>query len=283
MRRYFFAWWDKIAEQITLTGSEEINIDIVNEIKNMQSPLGEFLLDQFYYGMLCKNFQELLEIIKTYEINGKSFKYNHEYIPYANELNRLMINSLGSIFTYLNHFEYTYKKEGKEKELANFKAVSSKYFDTRFIYRFFYKLRNYAVHCEIPITCLQDSINAPGSTFYFDTQALLDGFDWGKIVKADLQNGDEKYCVKELVIQALSMYREFHIEIISTQLRRVIVTMKQLGKYSRIKNNSREFPVFLVIDEDNPNQPNIQSIITDNYISVDKALKDLAIDLKYYI
>jgi hypothetical protein len=231
--------------------------------------------------MLYNNFKEVLDTINKYEKASECFTYSHEYVPYANELNRLMINALGSVFTYLNHFEYTFKKEGKEKELANFKTLSSKYFDNYFTYRFFYKLRNYVVHCKIPITCLEDSIEAPTTTFFFDSNALLDGFDWGKVVGADLQNGDKKYCVKELVSQALSMYREFHIDIISNQLKNVIASMKQLEQFTRIKNHCREFPAFLIIDEDDPDHPSIQSMIADNYISVDKELKNLAMDLDH--
>lgn len=278
MKSYYFAWLDNVDKQLTITPGEETNIDVVNEIENMVATLGQFLSDQFYYGMLCKNFKELLDIIKKYEKSSESFKYSHEYVPYINEINRFMINSLGSVFTYLNHYEYMLKKAGKKEGIENFKAISSKYFDTHFIYRFFYKLRNYVVHCQIPITCLEASVKNPNKTFYFDSHKLLKSFDWGKIVEADLKNGAKKYCVKNLVLQALSVYREFHLEMISDQIKNVIIVMKQLKKFSRIKNSQQQFPMFLVIDEDNPDSPIIQSMITDSYILADKALKELSID-----
>lgn len=52
MKRYFFAWWDKTDDQLALTGGEETNINVINEIQNKVSTLGHFLSDQFYYEML---------------------------------------------------------------------------------------------------------------------------------------------------------------------------------------------------------------------------------------
>ncbi len=277
MKRYFFGWWSRTGDQLTLTGDREISVEVFNDIREMTAYLGHFLSDQLYYGMLCKNFREVLDYIEKFETAAEAFQYHHEYIPYANELNRLMINALGSVFTYLNHFETAFKKEDLPTELAHFKATTQRFFDEYFLYRFFYKMRNYAIHFGLPVTLLQDSIAEPGKTFYFDRDALLEDFDWGGIVTADLKNGADKYCVKELAAEALEMYREFHMEILSKRLEQVMETMKSLERFSRVTGEYREFPVFLIIDEEQPDKPpSIQAMITDQYISVENALRDLA-------
>lgn len=123
--------------------------------------------------------------------------------------NRLLLNYLSSIRTYLDHsLTYLSKKFGNNsKQIIKFKALLSFNFDNNFCYRFFYKLRNYSQHCGVPI----DNVNFTSKydrdnkeiyghlTALFKPEALLSNYDsWGNQVKRDLESMIENFELREL-------------------------------------------------------------------------------------
>lgn len=116
-------------------------------------------------------------------------------------MNRLFLNYLSSIRTFLDHSEtYLKRKYGdNSNEIKKHKEIISCFFDKSFAYRFFYKLRNYSQHIDLPIN--STSFNARYDreknsitgklTVGFNVIKLLNSYNsWG-IVKKDLEKKDE--------------------------------------------------------------------------------------------
>ena len=81
-------------------------------------------------------------------------------------------------------------KESKTyKDFDNFRRLT---FDTFFSYRFFYKLRNYAVHNDIPITFAQNNMES-GLKLYFSRDDLIKWDGWGRIVGLGLATSPRIY------------------------------------------------------------------------------------------
>lgn len=73
------------------------------------------------------------------------------------EADRRVLNVLTSMRTFLDHWETKLKRRyGKESpEVEQFKAACAHEYDTRFGYRFAYKLRNFAQHCGLPVGAIR--------------------------------------------------------------------------------------------------------------------------------
>ncbi len=113
----------------------------------------------------------------------------------ARHLNRLTLNLLTSVRTFLDHtlssFSHNYGKDSPQ--LNYYHEVTREEFDKHFAYRFMYKLRNYSQHCGMPpinfsMTRSKDiesqTININLS---FDRDVLLNSYDSWSIVKTDLE------------------------------------------------------------------------------------------------
>lgn len=120
-----------------------------------------------------------------------------EYYKQHLNFNRLFLNYLSSIRTFIDHSETAIKRKyGKGSNQVNrFESVKSRLFDHYFSYRFLYKLRNYSQHCNLPIEEIEISATKQADDTFkaigiieFDTETLLDQYkEWGK-VKIDLES-----------------------------------------------------------------------------------------------
>jgi len=123
-------------------------------------------------------------------------------------LNRLMINFLSAVRTFLDHTETNLKRTyGKESEnLKTFKKNCSSCYDNYFSYRFLYKLRNYSQHVGMPIT----GIDAASDLIYINPLAvdymlrittlksdLLKYEEWGRYIIYDKCNNSKKIEIKD--------------------------------------------------------------------------------------
>lgn len=122
------------------------------------------------------------------------------------ELNRLILNLLSSIRTYLDHTETRLKREyGKDsEELKIFKAETSKAYDDNFAYRFLYKLRNYSQHCGLPAGSLRTTSSENEKPNHFLKLSLLrdnllQNYEWGNPVTEELRNQEELFDIISLI------------------------------------------------------------------------------------
>ncbi|WP_222545856.1 hypothetical protein [Phocaeicola dorei] len=94
---------------------------------------------RYYTNLYEKNFRETI-----------NYDYKEEaYI----ELNRCLINFIASFKSFVEHCENRIKNifGNTSEEVIKFKSYLSHLFDNNFSYRFFIKLRDYAIHVGYPI------------------------------------------------------------------------------------------------------------------------------------
>ncbi|NDK57382.1 hypothetical protein [Pontibacter fetidus] len=137
--------------------------------------------------------------------------------------NRLFLNYLSSIRTFLDHSETFLKRKygAGSSQFLEFKKMISFYFDNSFAYRFFYKLRNYAQHISLPIDSFQFSskYNQENNklngtiTAAFNRNKLLANYDsWGT-VKKDLVKEDAEFDITPLIVEMTSNIQEIERNI----------------------------------------------------------------------
>jgi hypothetical protein len=143
-----------------------------------------------------------------------------------NNTNRLLLNYLSSIRTFIDHSDtFFYRKFGmKSENYLEFKKMLSFFFENSFAYRFFYKLRNYSQHVGIPLdsfhfTTIYDRDNnlIKGTIkVAFERDKLLENYDsWG-LVKNDLLKLEQEFDVTPLIFEMTHNINEIerNIEII---------------------------------------------------------------------
>jgi hypothetical protein len=203
-------------------------IELDREISNQNHELLLGAIDELHFyesnlrllEMIILNNNEFIELTKKSRdlienslsiIGHKENYYNHHL-----NLNRLFFNYLSSIRTFLDHIETkTKRKYGKDSgKSQNFKNITSYFFDTYFPYRFIYKLRNYSLHCGLPIDEVEVSVTKiaedtfmPEYKIEFDSQELLANYsEWGK-VKQDLML-KEKFSIFEIINDMIPIINE---------------------------------------------------------------------------
>ncbi|MFM2476396.1 hypothetical protein [Celerinatantimonas sp. MCCC 1A17872] len=168
---------------------------------------------------------------------------------FGHEVNINLLNLMMSARTFLDHMETFIKREyGKTSEAINlFKRLTAEEFDSRFSYKFMYKLRNYVQHCGMPPLSYSKSKNFEeydsyvGITLMFDRDALISGFDgWGSIVKPQLESQDNKFdafaIIEEFVLSILRIYIRFYDE---TKFSKTLEARKQIVEF--IEQNDMYF------------------------------------------
>jgi hypothetical protein len=170
----------------------------IDEYKNLK----KCILDIFNYSQNLK----LLELVVFNErdvhnfivnvisdIHSKSIKWNGVSIQdmdfYRIEANRFLLNYLSSFKTFLEHSETILKRKfgNNSTQIIDYKVMQSSIYDNNFSYRFFYKLRNYAQHCGLPLWFNYSTKKLDNSDevevkilIYLEKKQLLDSYDsWG--------------------------------------------------------------------------------------------------------
>lgn len=201
----------------------------VQEIRSCNKEIFDFnrhfkLVEYVLYNFSClkkvvegslERFAESSETIGRYDLDS-----------FGHEININLLNLMMSARTFLDHMETFAKREyGKPSEAVDlFKELTAEEFDSRFSYKFMYKLRNYVQHCGMPPLSYSKSKSfdehAPyvGITLMFDRDALISGFDgWGSIVKPQLESQYNKFdafaIIEEFVLSILRIYIRFYDEI----------------------------------------------------------------------
>ena len=134
------------------------------------------------------------------------------------DLNRLILNLLSSIRTYLDHTETRLKRTFKDKssEVELFKRLTSEAFDGHFAYRFLEKLRNYSQHCGLPtgeVTIIDDE-KGHSIKLSLLRDSLLTNFDsWGAIIKPELEVQEDKFDIIPLLEKKVELLKEINQKI----------------------------------------------------------------------
>lgn len=139
------------------------------------------------------------------------------------QCNRRLFNFLGSFGAYIDHTKtYLSRKYGKKSnELDEFIKATSINFDKTFGYRFFCKLRDYTIHCGMPmgnitLTAEKDEekqVYKNTVILKFGKNELLKNFDlkkWGNIVGPELQKKEDFFSVSNLVYDTMKCIQELN-------------------------------------------------------------------------
>lgn len=183
-------------------GNEEI--EVYDTQKNI---LMEFVNDFALVEYVRLNYESLIELLNETIIKvakEPSFIGSYPFKTFPFLLNTRILNYMMSVKTLLDHMETSINRRYGEDstEFVEFKALTANEFDSKFSYRFMYKLRNFVQHCGMPPLSytISKSLDETSSTLsvelivYFMRDELIRGFSkWGAPVKADLTQMDESF------------------------------------------------------------------------------------------
>lgn len=209
----------KLADSITEKELLKLQTNIA-EIQNFEST--KRLLEIVKLNskeFVCKSKESLLYMINnSLSVGGDKEEYYKQHLDF----NRMFLNYLSSIRTFIDHNETTIKgKFGKNSfEAKELKKITNNIYDKFFSYRFFYKLRNYSQHCGLPIEDIEISATKQEDGSYkgegkieFSAKELLDNYkEWGT-VKSDLEEYTS-FSVYPIIKEMETALDEFWISLV---------------------------------------------------------------------
>jgi hypothetical protein len=206
----------------TLTAEEFESIS--KEINELE----KFHYEDALYNLIELNFKDLI-VRRDFYLNQYIANPRLDFSEFSSQfldLNRLILNLLSSIRTYLDHTETRLKRTfgDTSEEFKLYKKLTSECFDNYFAYRFLSKLRNYSQHCGLPTGSISitDGINGHSLKLSLVREDLLKEFDsWGSIVKSDLQKQNEKFNIFPLLEEKTELLNDVNKKISSTLLNRL--------------------------------------------------------------
>jgi hypothetical protein len=220
-------------EDITITFLNELSVEQFNTFQKAIITIEELKSIRRLRDFVTQNDEDIIEMLNNSlkDLVAKSLNSwynvkNDDNDPCFKNANRLLLNYLSSIRTFLDHSETFIKRKygNKSKQFSDYKTIQSYFYDNSFAYRFFYKLRNYSQHIGIPIdifyftTKYNNENNSIKGTLKvaFDRDKLIHNYDsWG-IVKKDLISQNQEFDLTPLIFEMTHNIREMekNIEII---------------------------------------------------------------------
>jgi len=200
-----------------ITSIRNLSKDEFDEISQSIRELEKFSQESALYNIIELNFQDLEDKLELYlnQYGIDSIIGFNQYTSKFLDLNRIILNMLSSIRTYLDHTETRLKKRfGVESdEYEFFKKLTSECYDKYFSYRFLSKLRNYSQHCGLPAgnISLKDDIYGRDIKISFNRDSLLSDYDsWGLIVKPELEAQNEEFDIIPLLNEKASLLKKIN-------------------------------------------------------------------------
>ena len=184
-----------------------LTLEQYNEYTGYIGASTKYNTDQNLFKLVEMNYDDLNKRIEHYKILYVKDEQKMDFKEIEDlylDINRLLLNFLSSVRTYLDHTETRLNRkygEGSE-QFKLFKRITGEAFDNFFAYKFLCKVRNYSQHCGLPSGSIE--INSSGDkdgktintmNIFFVRDHLLEQFDWGTKVKPELSSMDEKFDV----------------------------------------------------------------------------------------
>ncbi|ELI9035839.1 hypothetical protein [Morganella morganii] len=222
---------NKINQIRTLTNEEIEWYDTQKDI------LMEFVNDFSLVEYVNLNYESFLELLNETVIKiakEPSFIGSYPFKNFPFLLNTRILNYMMSVKTLLDHMETKINRRYGEAstEFVEFKALTANEFDSKFSYRFMYKLRNFVQHCGMPplsytisksLDETSSAINIKLIVYFMRDELIRDFSKWGTQVKNELAQMDKSFPIipifNEHVNSILKVYILFnekhHMEKIS--------------------------------------------------------------------
>ncbi|EEW7630027.1 hypothetical protein NG486_001321 [Escherichia coli] len=204
-----------LAKESISDGSEVNEINEIRPLSNeeievydtQKNILMEFVNDFALVEYVRLNYESLMELLdETVKkvAEEPSFIGSYPFKTFKFFLNTRILNYMMSVKTLLDHMETSINRRygANSTEFVEFKTLTGNEFDSKFSYRFMYKLRNFVQHCGMPPLSytISKSLDETSSTLivelivYFMRDELIRGFSkWGSQVKTDLTQMDESF------------------------------------------------------------------------------------------
>lgn len=206
-----------LAKESISDGSEDNKISEIRPLSNeevevydtQKNIFMEFVNDFALVEYVRLNYESLMELLHETILKvakEPSFIGSYPFKNFPFLLNTRILNYMMSVKTLLDHMETSINRRFGEDstEFFYFKTLTANEFDSKFSYRFMYKLRNFVQHCGMPPLSytISKSLDETSSTLsielivYFMRDELIRGFSkWGPQVKADLTQMDESFSI----------------------------------------------------------------------------------------
>ncbi|MCE0102406.1 MULTISPECIES: hypothetical protein [Klebsiella pneumoniae complex] len=206
-----------LAKESISDGSEDNKISEIRPLSNeevevydtQKNIFMEFVNDFALVEYVRLNYESLMELLHETILKvakEPSFIGSYPFKNFPFLLNTRILNYMMSVKTLLDHMETSINRRFGEDstEFVYFKTLTANEFDSKFSYRFMYKLRNFVQHCGMPPLSytISKSLDETSSTLsielivYFMRDELIRGFSkWGPQVKADLTQMDESFSI----------------------------------------------------------------------------------------
>jgi hypothetical protein len=223
-------------QQIQSTSVRHIPPSEMLEIRDALGQIHDFENSCNLYEICDSNYESIMSFHSQLAINYPTNRNQADEFmkDAAQEMNRLLLNYLSSLKTFLDHLNtrYSHSPLKEHQYLSTFNNICSTCFDTSFHYRFFLKLRDYVQHCSLPVQYVEIKENPSriDISMCFDRDVLLNNFDkWGRPVKKDLAQLPQRFFE---IIPSLAEMRN-QIKIINTVVSSIEVSIA-LGSYQRL-------------------------------------------------
>lgn len=209
-----------------ITGIRTLTADEFESISKDINDLEKFHSEDALYSLIELNYEDLTAR-RDFYLNQYIANSRLDFSEFSSQfldLNRLILNLLSSIRTYLDHTETRLKRTfgDTSAEFELFKKLTAECFDNNFAYRFLSKLRNYSQHCGLPTGSINITDNIKGHSLKLSLvrDNLLKNFDsWGSIVKPELQKQNEEFDVFPLLEKKAELLNDVNNKISSALLK----------------------------------------------------------------
>lgn len=209
-------------------GIRGLTVDEFESISKEISDLEKFYNEEALYDLIDLNYQDLIKRRDFYIhqcIANPRLSFSDISSQFI-DLNRLILNFLSSVRTYLDHTETRLKRNfgANSVEVELFKKLLSDNYDSYFAYRFLSKLRNYSQHCGLPAGSISITNDIMGHNLKLSLvrDDLLNEYDsWSEKVKPDLQKQDKIFDILPLLEKKAELLNEVNNKISSTLLKKL--------------------------------------------------------------
>jgi hypothetical protein len=188
--------------------------------------------DQGLFALVLHNYQDYDEYLKRI---SEARKTRGSLGPGGDEsailhLNRYILNYLAAVRTFLDHTELRLKRRYGENspKVDNFREACAREYDTHFSYRFLYSLRNYVLHCGLPIGHAESSTRVTdlaswriehSLTISFARDSLLQaGFDWKAQLRQEILNLPSEFPIHPHMAQMMACLNMINLALISDNM-----------------------------------------------------------------
>lgn len=245
------------------------------KFKSAMSVLKQFESDRRLLLICIRNLDEFVNFANNFyeQWREKELPGDFRLESIEVELNRLLLNLLSSIRTYLDHTGALLKHRfGVDSgELNEFNTVCSKHYDNCFEYRFMSALRNHSQHKEIPVQNVRlisklDELS--GVTIYdmrisFSRDTLLKDTKIKQTLRNEIALLDEEIDLRPFIVKTMECIYDIdkHVVIHNSEAREAAQSILSIIEPLR---NMHGYPIVLEYevqdDKDISNSPSIYSI-----------------------